>query len=105
MSDKRTIRNLVEQNKKVYVFTKSEESCRAFLALAETEGFTFDDGVKPTDKHSSDVFSVSADGRISYVGIVGRIAIGSKVTDIEGKKLLKVDFEKYIQGSKEFNIQ
>ena len=105
MSDKRTIRNLVEQNKKVYVFTKSEESCRAFLALAETECFIFGDGVKPTDKHSSDIFAVNKDGTISYVGIVGRIAIGSKVTEIEGKKLLKVDFEKYIQGSKEFNIQ
>lgn len=94
MSEKRTIRNLTGQGKKVYVFTGSEKVCREFLTLAEKEGFTFGDGVKPTEKHTSDVFAVSADGTISYVGIIGRTAIGSKVKETGDKEIVKVDFER-----------
>ena len=91
MSEKRTIRGLTEQGKKVYVFTGSEKLCRDFLSLAEQEGFTFGDGVKPTKKHSSDIFAVNSDGTISYVGTIGRTAIGSNA-------IFTVDFEKYISG-------
>ena len=79
MSEKRTIRNLIGQGKKVYVFIGSEKVCREFLTLVGNEGFTFGDGVKPTEKHSSDVFAVNDKRTICYVGIVGRTAIGSKV--------------------------
>ena len=103
MSEKRTIRNLTGQGKKVYVFIGSEKVCREFLTLAENEGFTFGDGIKLTEKHSSDVFAVSDDGTISYVGIVGRTAIGSKVKETGGKEIVKVDFDKYISGDDDYN--
>ena len=103
MSEKRTIRNLTGQGKKVYVFIGSEKVCREFLTLAGNEGFTFGDGVKPTEKHSSDVFAVNDNGTISYVGIVGRTAIGSKVKETGGKEIVKVDFDKYISGDDDYN--
>ena len=103
MSEKRTIRNLTGQGKKVYVFAGSEKVCREFLTLVGNEGFTFGDGVKPTEKHSSDVFAVNDNKTISYVGIVGRTAIGSKVNETGGKEIVKVDFERYISGDDDYN--
>ena len=99
---KKTIRNLTGQGKKVYVFIGSEKVCREFLTLEENEGFTFGDGVKPTEKHSSDVFTVSDDGTISDVGIVGRTAIGSKVKETGDKEIVEVDFERYISGDDDY---
>ncbi len=94
MSENRTIRNLVKQYGKVYVYFSSTEIAEKFMILAEHEEFTFADGVKPTLKHISDILSVSHDGMISYVGIVGRIALGSGT-----KKLICIDFEKYLNGT------
>ena len=74
-----------------------------FLTLVGNEGFTFGDGVKPTEKHSSDVFAVNDNKTISYVGIVGRTAIGSKVNETGGKEIVKVDFERYISGDDDYN--
>ena len=62
------------------------------------EYFIFSDGMKPTKKQSSDVFAVNFDRTISYFRIVGRIAIDSNETKIKGKEVLKVNFEKYIEG-------
>ena len=94
MSENRTIRNLVEQYGKVYVYLSSTEIAEKFMILAEHEGFTFADGVKPAQKHISDILSVSHDGIISYVGFVGRIALGSGT-----KKPVCIDFEKYLDGT------
>ena len=66
MSEKRTIRNLTEQ-----------------------ERFVFSDGAKPTENHLSDLYAVNDDSIISYVGISGRIVIESNMTEIGRKKLLK----------------
>ena len=94
MSENRTIRNLVEQYGKVYVYLSSTEIAEKFMILAEHEGFTFADGAKPAQKHISDILSVSHDGMICYVGVVGRIALGSGT-----KKPVCIDFEKYLDGT------
>lgn len=84
----RTIRGMAE-NGKTYVYLNSEEIGNKFLQMAEHEGFTFDDGVKPTGRHYSDMMAVNSDGTIHYVGAIGRMAVGSG-------KAKRVDFEKYI---------
>ena len=68
------------------------------LVLAEQEGFTFGNGIKPTKKNSSDIFSINSHGTISYVGFIERMALGSHAKKIGGKETLKIDFEKYIAG-------
>lgn len=77
MTTIKTIKELAEKNGKVYVCLASEEIAKKFLTLAEQEGFTFGDGAKPTQKHTSDILTVNQDGTISYVGTVGRMALGS----------------------------
>ena len=99
MSENRTIRNLVEQYGKVCVYLSSTEIAEKFIILAEHEGFTFADGVKPAQKHISDILSVSRDGMISYVGFVGRIALGSGT-----KKLICINFAKYLNGTDDYLV-
>ena len=102
MLKKRTIRSLAKQGRRVYVFTESEGLCREFLAIAEHEGFIFSDGVKPTEKHSSDVFAINSDNTISYVGIIGRMSIGSNLKETGGIEIMKVDYKRYISGDEYF---
>lgn len=69
----KTIRELASMGERVYVHLKDEETAMSFLRQAESEGFTFGDGVNPTDRHWSDLFAIHPDGTLNYVGSVGRI--------------------------------
>lgn len=95
----RTIRDLVKgENNKVYVYLASDEIGNEFMNQAETEGFVFTDGTKPTDRSYSQVMAVNHDKTINYVGANGMIAFGSGVKKIDGKNFLRIDFEKYTNG-------
>ncbi len=72
-----TIKELANMGERVYVHLKDEETARRFLQQSETEGFTFGDGVKPTDRHWSDLYAIHPDGTLNYVGSVGRIEYSS----------------------------
>lgn len=69
----KTIKGLVKTKEKMYVYLESKELAEKFLIQAEAEGFTFGDGVKPTERHTSNLFTVYGDMTISYVGTVGHI--------------------------------
>ena len=47
----KTIKQLSQMDGRVYVFFKTEALCQQFLSQAEQEGFTFQDGAKPTERH------------------------------------------------------
>ena len=61
----KTIKSLINTNKKVYVRMRSDEICKAFFEQAEREGFTFG-GEKPTAKQPSDLIAVLPDKTICY---------------------------------------
>ena len=77
-----TIKQLSQMDGRVYVFFKTEALCQQFLSQAEQEGFTFEVGAKPTERHTSDIIAVNNDFTINYVGSVGHIAFGSNVKRI-----------------------
>ncbi len=78
-------------NNRIYVYLADEETGIQFLKDAETEGFTFGDGEKPTARHISDIFAINDDMTINYVGYVGHLAY--KVADkIGDKPLKKIDY-------------
>jgi hypothetical protein len=91
----KTIRELANLNGRVYVFLADEVIGRQFLEQAEQEGFTFGDGVKPTQRHWSELMAVNRDGTINYVGTNGRIAWSSGAKTIGGEALIRVDFRRY----------
>ena len=91
----KTIRELANLNGRVYVFLVDEVIGRQFLEQAEQEGFTFGDGVKPTQRHWSNLMAVNHDGTINYVGTNGRIAWSSGVNTVGAEKLIRADFRRY----------
>lgn len=88
----KTIKELASIGKRVYVYLKDEEIARRFLRDAEAEGFTYGDGVHPTERHWSDLYAIHADGTLNYVGTNGHIAYGSKATNV-----VRIDYSKVIE--------
>ncbi len=87
------ITELLNPEYRVYVRFADDARCEAFLREAESEGFTFPDGAKPTSRHVADVIAVNPDRTINYVGTNGRIAYGSGAETVGGKKLIRVEWE------------
>ena len=99
----RTIKNLVNQNNgKVYVYLANDEIGNKFMQQAEGEGFTFNDGAKPTSRCYAEIMAVNDNYTINFVGSVGRIAFGSGAETVNGQKLLRVDFAKYANGESDY---
>ncbi|MDD6645216.1 MAG: hypothetical protein PUE67_04075 [Oscillospiraceae bacterium] len=101
---KRTIKNLLKENCRVYVYLSDKTVVKIFLRNAESEGFTFADRVKTTARECDSVMAINKNFTINYVGIIGHIAFNTseKAGD---KKLLKVDYKKYISGDENYIIQ
>lgn len=73
----KTNKELANMGERVYVHLNDEETAMRFLRQAESEGFTFGDGVSPTDRHWSDLYAIHPDGTLNFVGTVGRIEYAS----------------------------
>lgn len=67
------IKDLINKEKKVYILLKNEEIAKRFMSNAESEGITFSDGTKPTNKAIDDIIALLPNGTICYVGFVGRM--------------------------------
>lgn len=104
MENKRTIRELAKQDGKVYVYLANDEIGNQFMQQAENEGFTFGDGVKPTARGYAEIMAVNHNITINFVGANGRIAFGSGVKKIGDENFIRVDFEKYIAGNKDYSF-
>ena len=73
----KTNKELANMGERVYVHLNDEETAMRFLRQAESEGFTFGDGVSPTDRHWSELYAIHPDGTLNFVGTVGRIEYAS----------------------------
>ena len=78
----KTIKSLINPDKKVYVKMNNADDCKRFFCLAEKEGFLFSDGAKPTEKQYSDLIAVLPDKTLCYVNAYGRIASQSGAENI-----------------------
>ena len=99
----KTIKELAKKNGRVYVYLANVELGTKFLEQAEAEGFTFGDGVKPTKRHYSEIIAINHDNTINYVGTIGRIAFSSGAKSIGDEELIKVDYQKYIDGAEDYH--
>lgn len=100
----RTITELSKCEEKVYLYLGNRSIAERFLMVVEREGFRFGDGVRPTERSTSDIFVINKDWSISYVGFIGHMAFkGAK--DVGGRKLLRIDYERYILGLDDYLIQ
>ncbi len=84
------IRDLINKDKHVYILLKNEEIAKRFMSDAESEGITFSDGTKPTNKASDDIIALLPNNTICYVGFVGRMCRQSD-------QCICIDYEEYIR--------
>ena len=98
----RTIRNLSKLNGRVYIYLANAEIGHRFMQQAESEGFTFKDGEKPTERGYEEIVAINHDGTLNFVGTNGRIAYGSGANQVGGEQLIRIDFEKYLSGDNDY---
>ena len=83
---------LSQLDAKVYVHLPTPELGKAFMEQAESEGFTFSDGGKPTSHLDEDFISLNPDHTLSFIGTFGRMAYSVPSAKVDGKALIRVDY-------------
>ena len=76
---------------RIYIYLATKEISKRFLKDAEEEGFTFKDGVKPTQREADCVFAINDDMTINYVGFIGHAAYQA-AEKIGNVPLIKIDY-------------
>ncbi len=96
----RTIKNLINPKKHIYVLFNNKDLCRQFLEQAEWEGFTIGENGKPTDIELTDVLAVQPGNKLCHLGFVSRMALRSNQKNID-----RIDYEKYINGHRNYLVK
>ena len=92
------IKSLLAKNEgRIYVYLATESVANQFMVDVENEGFTFADGVKPTDRKPANIMAVNRDNTINYVGTIGRIAYQS-ADKIGDEPLVKIDYKELLNN-------
>ncbi len=81
---------------RIYIYLATEEISKRFLRDAESEGFLFRDGVKPTQREADSIFAINDDMTINYVGFVGHMAY-HVAAKIGNKPLIRIDYRDVIK--------
>ena len=99
----RTVSNLLALKGRVYVYLGGENICNLFLKNAEEEGFTFGDGVKPTQRGGFDLIALHQDWTLNNVGWAGHMAFHNPEA-VLGGPLIRIDYGKYLSGCDDYII-
>lgn len=89
----RTIRKLMNKEKKVYILLHTKEIQYRFMSDASREGITYGDGIKATERMADDIMALHPNGTICFLGWAGRLCYHYS-KDIA----VRIDYEKYING-------
>ena len=92
-----------KQPRHTYIYCRSKNIARQFLKNAEEEGFTFGDGVLPTERETDDIFAINPDLTISYTGWAGHVLFRNNRTGFAGN-IVRIDYGKYLCGARDYLI-
>jgi len=90
----RTIRKLIQEDKKVYILLKDKATQYRFMSDAEHEGISYGDGMLATERQVDDIMSLQSNGTICFLGWAGRICYHYA----KQQNVIRVDYHKYISG-------
>ena len=96
----RTIKDLINNEKKVYILLNSKAIQYRFMSDAERENITYGDNVKPTERPVDDIMALRPDGTICFLGWAGRVCYHYA----NQNNIIRVDYEKYINGDADYMI-
>ena len=83
---------LSQLDAKIYVHLPTPELSRAFIEQAESEGFTFFDGAKPTTRSNETFVCLNPDHTLSFIGTFGRMAYSISSAKVDGKTLIRIEY-------------
>lgn len=83
---------------RIYVYLDNSDIAKQFFRDAENEGFTFCDGINPTERTPANIMAINRDLTINYVGFIGRMAYQAANT-IGNETLTKIDYRDIISCS------
>ena len=95
----RTIKELISNEKKVYILLKNKETQAQFMRDSEKEGVIYGDGIKSTERMIDDIMSLLPDGTICFLGFVGRLCY-----NLDKDNVIRIDYQKYVDGANDYII-
>lgn len=81
-----------ERENRIYLHFKTDSLCRRFLRQAQDEGYTFCDGVRPTERETDSIIALNANKTINYVGYIGHIAFAG-AEKVGSKTLVRIEYD------------
>lgn len=95
----RTIRELINNEKKVYIFLRTKAIRHRFMSDAEREDITYGDGAKATEREVDDIMALQDNGTICFLGSAGHMCYHHSK-----KSAIRIDYEQYINGCDNYRI-
>ena len=94
----RTLKSLIEKNKKVWFYCGTEVLQKEFLEQAEKEGFVTIRSEKPTSLSLQRLYGINREGTMGYIS--NFIWYLSFKTGSKG--ILKIDYDSFLSGKENF---
>ena len=100
---RRTIRDLLKGKEKVYFYLPTDESKKVFAQMAGEEGFVSQSKRNAGLLKSESIMSIhSDDNTVYFCGAQARMIMAAKNV---GESILRVDFQKFIDGAESFTYK
>ena len=94
----RTLKSLIEKNKKVWFYCGTEDLQKRFLEQAENEGFVTMRGEKPSALSLHRLYGINSEGTMGYISnFIWYLSFQTGSSDI-----LHIDYDRYISGENDY---
>ena len=94
----RSLKSLIEKNKKVWFYCGTEAFHSRFLEQAEKEGFITMSGENPTSLSLQHLYGINGDGTMGYISHF----IWLKSFHADNKDILRIDYDQFISGEDDY---
>ncbi len=102
MDNKRSFEDMMRLEGVKWVYLPNKRIFYQFILDADAAGFTTGKGGSLFDCACYDIVAVHDDGTIGFVGFVGHMAFHSTQTHFGDKPFLRIDYQKFIDGEKDY---
>ena len=94
----RSLKSLIEKNKKVWFYCGTEDLQKRFLAQVEQEGFITMSGEKPASLSLQHLYGINEKETMGYISHF----IWLKSFHADNKDILRIDYDRFISGEDDF---
>ncbi|MCR5057373.1 MAG: hypothetical protein K6A81_01975 [Clostridiales bacterium] len=94
----RTLKSLIEKNKKVWFYCGTEDLQKRFLEQAEKEGFVTMRGDKPSTLSLQRLYGINSEGTMGYISNF----IWYLSFQTGNKDILRIDYDSFLSGKENF---